>query len=182
MATPEALLSHEQLLTFPGPIILGIGDGWPRAEYFFTHEEGTLVCLNPIFKTDQSLQKQGKKAAAITLPGTADKIPLPDASVQAIQSALFFSYYPVIEMYKDNFTDIFNEVCRVAAPGATWEILDSLPVVTNLQDIFKQMGYSSKAILGPDIDFIRGRSSDAYTMITKEGKNQLNFALLTVQL
>src|SRR3989338_7189072 len=145
------LIPPEQIAQLPPPLIVGIGDEMKRVKWFLSHQQGTLICVNPLFDQLTQIRSQRGDTTAFTLPGRLDQTNLPSGIADRIECGLVLSYYPVIYQYEGNLVPFFDEMERIAKPGATLEILDTLYIVAPLQEILKQLHYHTNLIIPTEI-------------------------------
>ncbi|GAA5233703.1 class I SAM-dependent methyltransferase [Verticiella sediminum] len=117
---PDALIDwlRQPLGVMPGAAVVDLGAGTGKFTRLLTRTGASVCAVEPVAAMREALARELPEVPA--LPGTAEAIPLPDASVQAVVCAQAFHWFASVEA--------LAEIHRVLAPqgrlGLVWNVRD----------------------------------------------------------
>ncbi len=134
---------YHHLQPEPGKLYLDIGCG--TGNYTLALQQKGVVFIGVDPSTAMLNQARLKSSAIQWLSGTAENIPLLDASVSGFMAQLTIHHWT-------NLNAAFKELFRVLKPGSKWVIFTTTPEQTGaywLSHYFPQMIKDSQAVLPP---------------------------------
>ena len=146
----------------PGPRVLDLGAGTGKLTATLAGLGAEVVAVEP----DPAMRRELFRAvpSVSALPGTAEEIPLPDASVDAVVAGNAMHWFDM---------DVAGlEIARVLAAGGIlaglWNVLDDrVEWVSELERV------SGPAAIGPRDTFSSWRSATARLYLPKDGRQAL---------
>ncbi|MFG1842062.1 class I SAM-dependent methyltransferase [Micromonospora sp. NPDC049175] len=142
----------------PGPRVLDLGAGTGKLSATLVERGADVVAVEP----DPAMLTELRRAlpAVRALPGSAESIPLPDASVDAVLAGNALHWF--------DLAVAGAEIARVLAPGGIlaglWNVMDDrIDWVSALEQV------SGSAAIGPRDTLSRWRAATADLLVTSAG-------------